>query len=224
MENFIFKVIETKEEALEAYALYTEMQLTCSPYYTELQKNPDYVFDNDIFYNYHIHNVNRMITQGLCYIAVDTEKNKIVSLICSEDLFEDLNPDYPENKPLFIRLGKDIYNKSVERFIKEGKLERVKGVYLAFSKVSTHGDYQRRGLSAKLFQFAEKIAKERGFRYVYIDPATPVVTALVIDKLKYPEIGKLYYKDIEFEGVYPYDGTWKDYVDPCITYALKELD
>jgi GNAT superfamily N-acetyltransferase len=224
METIKLKIIETKDEALEAYSLYSKVQLKQSPYYSELIKNPNYIFDTTTFYEYHIHNVSRMVTQQLCCIAVDTTTNKIVSLICGEDLFDEPNPDYPVNKPLFIRLGKDIYNKSLERFIKEGFIEKRKGVYLAFTKVTTHPDYQRRGISSSLFKFAEKVAKEKGLKYIYIDPANPVVIKLVIEKLGYPEIGRLCYKDIEFEGTFPYEGLFKDFIEPYIAYSLKPLD
>jgi GNAT superfamily N-acetyltransferase len=223
MNTIIFKTIETEEEALEAYNLYTKVQLKQSPYYSELMKNPNYVFDSTIFYEYQIHNVNRAIQQQLSFIAVDTATNKIVSLIGGEDLFDEPNPDFPVNKPLFIRLKEDIFNKNLERFIKEELIEKKEGKYVAFGKVTTHPDYQKNGLISSLFQFAMDTVKERGFKYLYMDPATGVVIKLVIEKLRATEIGRIYYKDIEFEGTFPYDGLFKDFKDPYIAFTLKQL-
>jgi hypothetical protein len=223
METIKLKIIETKEEALEAYRLYTEVHLKQTPYFTELMKNPDYTFDSTIFYEYHIHNVSRMISQQLCFIAVDTTTNKIVSLICGEDLFEEPNPDYPLHKPMFTKLKETIFNKNLEKFIKEGLIEKKKGEYVYFGKVTTHPDYQKSGLVCTLFQYAMDTVKERGFKYLYMEPANSLSIKLVIEKLCATEIGRIYYKDIEVEGTFPYDGLFKDFKDPYIAFALKQL-
>jgi hypothetical protein len=46
---------------------------------------------------------------------------------------------------------------------------------------------------------------------------------LVIEKLRATEIGRIYYKDIEVEGTFPYDGLFKDFKDPYIAFAFKRL-
>jgi hypothetical protein len=223
MEKILLKIIETKEEALEAYSFYSDIMLK-SPYFAELIKNPDYIINRDIFYNYQIHNVNRMVEQKLCFIAVDTEKNKIVGLLCGEDLFGDPNPDFPANKPLFAKLVKHILSTSVERFIKESKLKKVKGVYLALAKSCTHKDYRRNRLANKLYMFAAIVAKERGFKYLFGDPSNP--TSIKVINACDPflqELGKTYYHEVEFEGTYPYKGTWEGYDKPHLSYILKDL-
>jgi hypothetical protein len=42
MENILLKIIETKEEALEAYAFYADTMLK-NPYFAELMKNPNFI-------------------------------------------------------------------------------------------------------------------------------------------------------------------------------------
>ena len=224
-KSFTYKIIETEEEAKSAFFLYADVHLSHNPYYLELLKNSDYNFNKEIFFNYHVHNTNKILKDKLSCIAVDNSNNKVVAFICAEELFSEPNPEMPQEKPLFIRLGKDIYQKSLERFIKEEKLKFEKGVYLGLSKITTHYEYHRRGLSYNLFKFVEKIGKERGFEYVYIDPAHDTVQKLVLGKLEYPEIGRLDYDDIEFEGKFPYKGLCQDFQSkPQIIYCLKKLD
>jgi GNAT superfamily N-acetyltransferase len=223
MKGIKLKIIETKKEALEAYKLYTNVHLKINPYYTELSKNPNYNVNPNIFYNYHTHNVNRLISQKLSVIADDTTVDKVVSFVCVEDLFEEPNPDYPVDKPSFIKLGKDIYNKSLDRFIKEGKVKKSKGDYLSFSKVATDENFRGQGLNSSLFHFAEEVGRDRGFKYIYLDPAHPKIIKFVMEKLKYPEIGRLYYRDIEYEGTYPYKGTALYDENSFICYGLKAL-
>jgi GNAT superfamily N-acetyltransferase len=210
--EFSFKIIETAEEAKEAYALYANVHLEHNPYYLELIKNPYYIITKEIFYNYHVTNENRVLRDKLCFIAVENISNKVVSFICGEDLFEEANPDYPQDKPLFILLGKDIYKKSLYKLINNNKISenREKGVYLALSKITTHADYHRKGLSYQLFKYVEEVAGLRGFKYLYIDPAHFNIQKLVLDKLNYEEIGRLKYNEIEFEGTYPYLNLFKD--------------
>jgi hypothetical protein len=224
--NFIFKIIETKEEAIEAIELYTEVQLKLNPYYVELKKNKTFDFENEIFYNYHINNINRMVTQKQCFIAIDKETNKIASLLCSEDLFGEPNPDLPEIKPLVVRMGKYVLNSQIEKFIKEGSLERVKGKYSALCKVTTHHDYMRYGLTLGLLELAEKTARELGFTHMFMDPANPIVVKYILEKLRYPELGRIYYKDIEFEGSYPYECGFKEGFssDAFYCFVIKSLE
>jgi hypothetical protein len=223
MEKILLKIIETKEEALEAYAFYADTILK-NPYFSELMKNPNFIITRDILYNYQIHNVNRMVEQRLSIIAVDTEKNKIIGLVCGEDLFEDPNPDFPENKPLFAKLGNHIHSTSVERFIKDGKLKRVKGVYLALTKLCTHKDYRRSRLAMKLALFAENVARERGFKYFFLNPSNPMsIKGVNVYDPDLIELGKLYFHDIEFEGTYPFKGSCEGYYKPHLSYVLMDL-
>jgi hypothetical protein len=165
-----------------------------------------------------------MVEQRLCFIAVDADKNKIVGLLCGEDLFGDPNPDFPENKPLFAKLVKHIFSTSVERFIKEGKLKKAKGYYLALSKLCTHKDYRRSRLAERLCLFAVYVARERGFKYIFADPSNPtsIKGTNVCDPF-IKELGKTYYHEIVFEGTYPYKGTWEGYDKPHLSYVLKDL-
>jgi hypothetical protein len=75
-----------------------------------------------------------MISQQLCFIAVDTITNKIVSVICGEDLFEELNPDYPLHKPMFTKLKETIFNKNLDKFIREGLIEKRKANMFTLEK------------------------------------------------------------------------------------------
>jgi hypothetical protein len=223
METIKLKIVETKEEALEAYSLFTEVHLKQNHYYVELMKNPNFVFDATILYEYYIHNIGRMISQQLCFIAVDTAKNKVVSVICGEDLFEEPNPDYPLNKPMVIKLNESLSKMHQERFIKEGLIEIKKGEYVHFGKVTTHPHYQKGGIICSLFQLALNTVKERGFKYLYTAPSHDLSIKLVFEKLYATEIGRTYYKDIEYEGMFPFDGLFKDFKDPYIAIALKQL-
>ncbi len=225
ISNFTFKIIETEEEAKSAFFLYADVHLNDNPYYLELLKNSDYKFDKEIFYNYHVHSRGKVIRDKLSCIAVDNSNNKVVAFICAEDLFTETNPDLPEQKPLFILLGKDIYKKSLERFIREGKIEISKNFYLGLSKVTTHYDYYRIGLSYNLFKYVENVAKQRGFKYLYIDPAHENVQKLVLCKLKFEEIGRLDYNDIEFEGKFTYLGLFQGFEPkPQMIYCIKKIE
>ena len=224
-KNLTYKIIETYEEALEAYSLYSETHYNHSPYYECMKKSTVIGMDKELFSNYHIRNINRVINQKLGFICIDQSINKIVGFILGEDLFEESNPDFPEIKPKFAQVGMEIYQKSLHKFVENGIISRGKGVYLAISKVSTDKDYWGNGICPNLFALAEKVGKERGFKLIYTDPATIIFQRIMAKKIKYPQIGKVLFKEIVFENEYVFENIDFGEVteEPAFNYNMKEL-
>lgn len=156
--NIIFRKAQTSDDLVEIAELLYLTDQYIYPYWFNGLDNckkelPKLLLEDGFFFN----------TNNL-FVAIDSDNNKIVGVICAVDKSVDLNYDYTELKNYNER-----YKFTIENYIM-GLIDEVQNADFAYiSNVCVHPDYRGQHIGTKMLGYVIDYYKERYFNEVVLD-------------------------------------------------------